>query len=69
MLRLVQYTNLFDWYIPYWAQQCPINLNWWPDCYVFVVLIENVNHSTVDYIRESLCAFVSETNYPYAEVV
>ena len=28
---LVQYANLtlFDQYVPYWAQQCPINLKYW----------------------------------------
>ena len=26
-MRLVEYANLIDQYIPYWAQQCPINLN------------------------------------------
>ena len=25
-LRFVRYAKLFDQYIPYWAQQCPINL-------------------------------------------
>ena len=32
MMHLIQYANLFDQHILYWAQQCPLNSQYSPPC-------------------------------------